>query len=1516
MFTSTYGASYYFSNSIGNDSRSQTEAQNPDTPWRSIDKLNLVIRNLQPGDVIYFRRGETFHGTINISKAGSPGNPIRFSAYGSGNAPIITSLISIKNWTSIGNGIFESSLPSLNSNELMVVLMNNSVQEMGRYPNSDAPEKGYLTYESTSGSNDITSQSLRSSPNWKGAEVVIRKIFWITDRHIITSHSGNSILFADNPETSYRPRPGYGFFIQNHIQTLDKFGEWFFNKSSKKINVYFGNNQPSVNTVEVATNDYLVTNSTSVRDIIFENLHFKGANKDLFSFSSGNNLTIQNCVFEYAGESGMTLTQMADSKMVDSRVSHVNNNGVDLRYSQNFILRNNTIENTFLFPGMGLSGDNRAMGIFAGGHNTLVENNRILNSGYIGIRFGGDNTVVKDNYIDRFCLTKNDGGGIYAYSNRTTKNEGRKVINNIILNGEGVREGTSNKNPVSKPQAEGIYLDDNVTGVEVSNNTIAHITSKGIYLHNTNGIIVRNNTVYDSNHLIFLRNDLMGNPLTNNIIEHNNLLIDDPFQNFVQIHTIYNDVKNLAVFNNNKYASPFFDDCRIQVKYNAGSNDEVNQLFPLPAWQSSYGNDRNSTILSKKINLHEFIKTIGSLKSVNGTFDQNTNGYSCQNCSLSWDNSGILNGGSMKVDAKSNMQINTSTGPLSRNKVYRVKFTAIGNKTHHISLFLRHAGAPWHAVSATMNAEITNKKGEYEFFFQPRINLESSRLIISSQDPQNFQFWLDDFEIQEVDVNEKSSQEYLLFKYNENSKNSGLSLDGHYIDLTNKTVSGTLEVAPFSSVLLVKTSTGPVETSQKPTVTLNISKSSGLVEGENLQLTVTSNITNDLISNVEYFQNGNSLGKTDTAPFSLEWSQLSAGSHSLSAKLTTKNNEVANSEPISLDVQQKLSDSAKGFSLFLNVGSTKSAKISNVTFDGESNSNTFHSNSNTFEINNQEIDQLFTTERFGTNMSFSIPVPDGKYVVRTLHNELWYGKQGPTAAVGQRVFDIIIEGKIVKSNFDLFSENQNNPLVLIFNEVEVKDGVLNLNFGAKTENPSISGIAIDHIENTLEPLIPLKYSTLHLLEGNLNLKPMYINTGSPANVTYQNETYSGDELSNYYTITRSYTNPNLMIEELFKSERYAENLAYSIPIENGVYTVLTHHNELWYGHRGPASVAGRRVFDIWIEQKIVKENFDIFVENASRPTTLKFENIVISDGILNIDMSSSNDNATISGISIIPQDKQNPLHTSESAFTAQPVFINVGSLTGTNYQQVEFSSDTQLEYFDATSRIHSNNTASSNELFHSERFDKNLRYRIPTPNGEYDVYTFHNELWFGKNGPTAAPGRRVFSIFVENELVKKDFDLFIENGNRETTLKFTNIVVEDGVLNLELVASANNSTLSGIAIIPKGGGAGYNLRTLQNTFAFEGVHEDRWDIKNLDFNLYPNPASYRTVLEISEDIEISGIGIYSTNGQMVKMIQNSKGSERTRRLLIPIEDLKDGVYIINITTANNGTKRMKLIVRQ
>lgn len=211
-----WATNYYFSSVSGNDSRTPAEAQNPSTPWKSLDKLNSFFKKLRPGDAVLLKRGETFYGSITITKSGAAGSPIVVGAYGSGDRPVIAGLVPLTKWTSTGNGIYESYNSSL-PGELSMLLLNDNPQPVGRYPN-----QGYLTFESHAGKKSITDNELSSSTNWQGAELVIRQSHWKLDKYLIKSQSAKTLYYSGTSS----PKDNFGYFIQNNVKTLDQLGEW------------------------------------------------------------------------------------------------------------------------------------------------------------------------------------------------------------------------------------------------------------------------------------------------------------------------------------------------------------------------------------------------------------------------------------------------------------------------------------------------------------------------------------------------------------------------------------------------------------------------------------------------------------------------------------------------------------------------------------------------------------------------------------------------------------------------------------------------------------------------------------------------------------------------------------------------------------------------------------------------------------------------------------------------------------------------------------------------------------------------------------------------------------------------------------------------------------------------------------------------------------------------------------------------------------------------------------------
>jgi hypothetical protein len=198
-------ATDYYVSATGSDSANGLSSL---TAWQSITKVNLEFAKLKPGDRVLFKRGDTFYGTLTISKSGLSGNPIIIGAYDTGEDPIITGFTTLSAWIDEGNGIFSTTLNGVD--RLEIVTVDGKQYWMGQFPNT-----GYLTYETHNANLSITDNNLSSNPNWTGAEIFIRKNYYTTTRAIINDHTDHLLQYTEiNAGINREPSNNFGYIIQ------------------------------------------------------------------------------------------------------------------------------------------------------------------------------------------------------------------------------------------------------------------------------------------------------------------------------------------------------------------------------------------------------------------------------------------------------------------------------------------------------------------------------------------------------------------------------------------------------------------------------------------------------------------------------------------------------------------------------------------------------------------------------------------------------------------------------------------------------------------------------------------------------------------------------------------------------------------------------------------------------------------------------------------------------------------------------------------------------------------------------------------------------------------------------------------------------------------------------------------------------------------------------------------------------------------------------------------------------
>ncbi len=817
-------ATYYVSSTGGDDGRTMADAQNMATPWRTVSKVNGVMGLLHAGDRILFKRGDKFSGTLTVNCSGSSGAPVLFGAYGDGVLPELTGFAQLSGFVQLSGNIWEAAVPG-GLSYMNTFTFNGAAKAVGRYPNATASNGGYLTYDSFNSNNSITDSKL-AGQNWAGGQLVMRKTHWIIDRNTITSQSGNTINYSS--PTGYWGAAGFGYFVQNHPNTLDAEGEWYYDANNKKLRL-FSTSDPNKAQVRAGVTETLVR-VVNQSNISFENLRFSGAMLSALQINAAQNIKISGCELLFSGKNAVDATGTQGLTVENTLLVHTGSNAISVNGGSGTVLSGNQIRATGMDAGMGDNGDGTYEGITIDGDNNMIKNNVIDSTGYIALSFSGNNVTVKNNVVSNFTMIKDDGGGIYTWNNGSNppQNSGRIVSGNIVLNGKGAAAGTDNQN---KAYSHGIYMDDNAGQVTITGNTVANCATYGMYVHNAHDLVISQNTLYN-------------NGVTQLVMEHDNVAADKPVYNCTVSNNILfavqagqmpaeykskdNDIANFGTFSQNYYYRPINNDQVIGVLQQVNGTYSYRTLS-VEAWKQLYGKDQGSATPAHNIPAFTVTKVTGSNQYANGTFDANTNGLyayaSAGNCTAAWAN-GALDGGALKVSfnnanaSGSNYgSVIIGIGSVTAGKSYRLKYSMLGSNTGKaVTTYLRQSTGGYADLSVRQAVTISGSRTEKEFVLTASAT-ESNASIVFDVPEQEAALYLDNIRLEQVEVKATNPSQYISFLYNTGSAAQSFPTAGQSYDAAGNSYTGSIKLNPYSSAVLVADTAATITTGNVAAVT-------------------------------------------------------------------------------------------------------------------------------------------------------------------------------------------------------------------------------------------------------------------------------------------------------------------------------------------------------------------------------------------------------------------------------------------------------------------------------------------------------------------------------------------------------------------------------------------------------------------------------------------------------------------------------------------------------------------------
>lgn len=812
LFTSGHAADYYVS-ATGNDNNSGLSAA---AAWQTLTKVNNELNNLQSGDRVLFQRGDTFYGSLNITASN-----LIFGAYGSGNAPRLDAGTLISGWAAVGSNTWEANCPTC-GNDINALSIDDEFQRFARFPNFDAEGDSYLYFESHNDNLSITDNELTNSPNWTGAEVVVRNKRWKLDRRT-AQHSGNTISFQPALSADHIPLDNFGYFFQNHPNALDQAGEFTYDATTKKFRIIYGENP---NNVTIATshtqNVVSIINRTN---ITFENLEFSRGLTDNIYIQGSNGVTFNNCVISHAATNGIKSINSSNISVLNSLIQNIQNNGIDFKTSDNIEIAYSEILNIAFMAGMGQGSDTQYNGIIAYGNGINIHHNRLVNIGYIAIDFRGSDATVTNNFINNFCFVKDDGAGIYTWNNASgTGSEffsNQVIENNIIINGVGAGYGTDD---TESSKACGIYIDDGSDDILIQNNVAAKNTWAGIMIHNSGTQTISNNLVYDNDIQLLLLEDNISQQDIREIVVENNCFVSTTIeQSSIEATTSGTDLLPFGTYDNNYYAAPLGTGGLFNLSYRPDfpADPGVRKDYVgLDAWQQFTGQDASSTTGAITLSPYTFNQYTSSNLALNGSFDTNVSDWSTyapqNNQDHAWDNTNQLTDGSARFYFNSLSSVNSNylvaqntIGALSAGNTYILEFDSKSNNPDaFIQVTTGNGNAPYQVVEPfqyqALNTSATSHTVAMQISESFNQNIIRFRLNEKWNNNQGInQMYLDNVVLREADVTWKTPEEHIIFLYNDNDDPGSFPLSGNYNDVKGNSYSGSIELAAWSGAVLI-----------------------------------------------------------------------------------------------------------------------------------------------------------------------------------------------------------------------------------------------------------------------------------------------------------------------------------------------------------------------------------------------------------------------------------------------------------------------------------------------------------------------------------------------------------------------------------------------------------------------------------------------------------------------------------------------------------------------------------------
>ncbi|MHB8636125.1 MAG: right-handed parallel beta-helix repeat-containing protein [Fimbriimonadaceae bacterium] len=373
------------------------------------------------------------------------------------------------------------------------LFFDHKPMQLARYPNSDAPDGGFLRITRVANGDEITYPG-DEPRRWQPSDDIWALGYWQFDwaesyERVTRLDTHRRTAEFRAAHFSYPPLPGRRFYFLNVLEELDEPGEWYLDRTTRKV--YFWPPFPiERGEVIASTLDGPMFKEDGASNVEISGLDLEAGRGGGVDIAGGSHDWLRNCVVRNFGTFGVSIINAPGSGVSGCDLTGLGDYGIQLSGG----------DRKTLSPGNLVAEDNHIWAysrwrrtyqpaVIMYGVGNVARHNLIHDAPHQAILISGNDHVVEYNDIANVCQETGDAGAIYMGRDTTMRGD--------IIRFNRFHDLTPHVSTAGNfTEVIAVYLDDCWAGTTIYGN-IFDVRGDGVMLGGGRDNTIANNVFLD-----------------------------------------------------------------------------------------------------------------------------------------------------------------------------------------------------------------------------------------------------------------------------------------------------------------------------------------------------------------------------------------------------------------------------------------------------------------------------------------------------------------------------------------------------------------------------------------------------------------------------------------------------------------------------------------------------------------------------------------------------------------------------------------------------------------------------------------------------------------------------------------------------------------------------------------------------------------------------------------------------------------------------------------------------------